>query len=289
MRFCGGYFFPVFVLVLFFISACELINPEEDIPAYINIDTVMLHTNRVTQGDNTHRIKDVWVDVDGVRLGTFEVPVRFPVLAEGSHRVLIMAGIWDNGIEGTRDIYPFYSRIEFDTVFTAAEIIEYTPVFHYSSAAKFDGWREDFESTLLTIESSDLSDTSIVLETDPSDMYNQFGAIYLTDSKNYYEAVNKTSVPVPTGSSDIYLELDYKTNNEFIIGLIINYVNTSPEVNPIVTINPKDEWNKIYINMTSYIKQATNPLSLNFYIRASKAPTVDEGQIYIDNIKLVNF
>ncbi|HRC92920.1 MAG TPA: hypothetical protein PLQ16_12225, partial [Bacteroidia bacterium] len=45
-------------------QACNLINPAEPTPAYIQIDTINLTTNLTTQGSASHKIVDAWVYVD---------------------------------------------------------------------------------------------------------------------------------------------------------------------------------------------------------------------------------
>ena len=57
----GSRLLPV---ILVFVAACNAINPEEEIPAYIEINTMNVSSNYVTQGTNSSKITDVWVYAD---------------------------------------------------------------------------------------------------------------------------------------------------------------------------------------------------------------------------------
>src|SRR3954471_3898254 len=88
-----------------FTGACLLAfsgcNKEEPIPVYVHIEKISLvanpdgFVNSVTgdEGSLSSKISDAWVYVDEQLVGCFELPVTFPVLAEGTHTVKIRAGI----------------------------------------------------------------------------------------------------------------------------------------------------------------------------------------------------
>ena len=48
------------LLVISMLSSCNLINPEEQAPSYLELKTFQLSTNYTTQGTNSHKIKDAW-------------------------------------------------------------------------------------------------------------------------------------------------------------------------------------------------------------------------------------
>ncbi|MDQ3048944.1 MAG: hypothetical protein M3R27_15445, partial [Bacteroidota bacterium] len=112
---------------LLFLSSCEIYNPAEQIPAYIRVEKFILTTDNFSQGSNSHKITDVWVYVDEILVGCFELPVTIPVLYEGSHQVKLRAGIKVNGISASRAPYPFYTIHEQTVDFQPTKKITLTP------------------------------------------------------------------------------------------------------------------------------------------------------------------
>ena len=69
------------------LCSCELINPPEDIPAYISINSFDLDPETgdnpiINEKTKPHDINGVWLNIDGNIQGSYELPVTFPVLAE---------------------------------------------------------------------------------------------------------------------------------------------------------------------------------------------------------------
>src|SRR6266481_1051492 len=89
----------------FVVASCNIINPAEPIPSYLQVDNITLHTDLSTQGSSSSKISDVWVTVDGLVQGIYELPAKFPLLFDGSHRVQLKGGIILNGISDTRAPY----------------------------------------------------------------------------------------------------------------------------------------------------------------------------------------
>ena len=89
-------FITYYLLLILSMSSCEIINPEIKIPSYMHIDSISLNTDYPTQGTNSNKITDAWIYIDGKLTGTFQMPVTFPILAEGNHNLTIRAGIIAN-------------------------------------------------------------------------------------------------------------------------------------------------------------------------------------------------
>ena len=88
------------VLVLF--TACEIINPEEDIPSFICI-------NEFEYAEvGTAKIVDAWIYIDNDLQGIYPIPNTIPILKNGEQKLYIAPGIKKNGISSTRANYPFY-------------------------------------------------------------------------------------------------------------------------------------------------------------------------------------
>src|SRR5258706_10210629 len=81
--------------------SCNIINPSEQIPSYLKVNSFILHTD-TSQGSSSSKFTDVWVTVDGLAQGAYEMPAKFPLLFSGTHTVHFRAGIMLNGIAEMR-------------------------------------------------------------------------------------------------------------------------------------------------------------------------------------------
>jgi hypothetical protein len=274
------FLFPLFSI---FIASCDFINPEEGIPAFIAIDTVLLNTIAHSEGPNNHNISDVWVSVNGDFIGVFELPAKFPVLMEGSAEIFIAAGIKNNGIAASRVRYPFYTRFEIDTVLIPEQTITLTPTFQYYP--EIIQWFENFNDPGISLDTTYISDVAIH---DSTANGSTVAAIILKGDQDDFQAVSISSFTFPEPSASLYLEMDYKCNQEFIFGLVIRMPGNT-DMAPVMQINPIDKWNKIYIDLTYISTTNYSADDYSVYFAATKSDTLDRAEILIDNIKLVHF
>ncbi|MBI4647849.1 MAG: hypothetical protein HY738_14975 [Bacteroidia bacterium] len=281
-------FFQSFFISVLLTYSCGLINPDEPIPAYLRIDTVLFTTNAVTQGENTHKITDIWVDVDGKRIGTFEIPAIFPVITEGNHRLLIMAGIKNNGISSARKIYPFFTQIRIDTFFTPEAILELTPEFNYKPEAILDDWLEGFNDPGISLDTTSFSNTCIIVINDPRNLSNRIGAVFFDSQHSRFECIKSEEMDIPGNNSEIYLELDYENDVDIQVGILIRTTGSIVN-NRIVGINKSSCRNKMYIDLTSYIRSQSNAYGYKVYFSAQTEDGQTQAKIYMDNIKIVHF
>lgn len=271
-------------------TACKKDIPNGGIPAFIQIDTIKVTTN-ANQGSASHHVTDAWIFVDGEPLGAFQLPCKIPVLKEGVHTILVRGGIKMNGISATRIPYPFYQFYQVDTRLTKDSITKISPTITYFPEIQFP-YIEDFTSGGISLISDPVkSDTDLVRLTSGPDLYQgPCGALYMppgkVDTALFY--MNST-VELPGGGNPVYLELDYKNNFPFVMGL---YVNTPTSViqKQLFQFNNSDHWNKIYINLTDYISEETQAVDFKLFFGAIKIgeDTTKDAQIFIDNIKLVH-
>jgi len=278
------------------ISSCEIINPEETIPSYIRINQIDLKSE-YGQGTSSHKITDAWIYVDDELIGAFELPATFPVLSEGNHEIIIKPGIELNGIAPTRAIYPFYRPIIKNINLSKDSIIVLDSLFTLKTAyygdTKFP-WsnvgQEDFEESGVSIDSTYRSETGITVTSLDVFEGNNSGLVTLYDSINFFEAKSIEAFDLPGGGSYVFLELNYKTNNHFTVGVFANNLFTGESSqHPIFVINPNNEWNKIYINLTPTVSRETQALDFNIFFGALLDDDVGKAEIYFDNIKLVHF
>ena len=269
-----------------FFSSCNVINPDEKIPAYIHIDKIDLTTTYATQGSSSNKITDAWLFVDDKTIGVFELPATIPVLVtNGDHKINIQPGVKMNGISATRLGYAFYQICTTTADLKIGEKVTVNPVTSYHPTLSFD-WKEDFEGFGISlIKGTASTDTVAKKTTNPADVFEGSGCaiIVLDGAKTYYEGVSSASFSIPQGSTT-FLELNYRSNNSFIVGL---YAGASTTPNPAISIKASESWNKIYINLSALVN-TLNATSYTVFIAMPKEDGVSTAQLFLDNIKLIH-
>ena len=282
---------PGIFLILFFlivVASCEIINPAEPVPSYLHFNSIALQTDTATQGSSSNRITDVWLYVDDQPLGAYEMPVRIPVLKEGNHEIKIRAGVMVNGIAATRVYYPFYNFFTATVNLSSGSVLDISPVVTYYSGTVFS-LNENFSSTGNLFSNTTLSDTTIQIINNSSDCFeNQTAKVYLDEQHTVFECASVNALSLPTNGHPVYIEMNYKTNTEFTVGV---FVITSTQVNniPVITVRINSDWKKIYINLSE--ATSSNPTALGFkpYIHMVRNSATGDSQLFLDNIKVVHF
>ncbi|MEM1325127.1 MAG: hypothetical protein AAGI23_04185 [Bacteroidota bacterium] len=276
------------------LASCELVNPEEAIPAYIQIDTIQFVNNSAARGTAQQKIVEAWVTVDDDFLGTYDLPATIPVLKSGAANVIVRPGIKDNGIGSLSEIYTFFRPFETSVTLSPTETAILQPSTSYISDINF-AFVEDFESGVNWFTDDLDGDSVTVIQTTTEDVFegNQSGVIRLTSANPIVEVATdfgRQFRDLQTKGVEVYLEMHYKTDVELAIGAIGHQEGVfTPEekiYEPILF--PKSDWNKVYLNLS----QAVFTLqSVGFQITflAGLDPGQESGDIYIDNIKLIHF
>ena len=273
----------VFFVVVLFLSC----NKEEPIPAYIHIDKInLVATDPANQGSNSNKIIDAWIYIDDQLVGAFEMPCTVPVLYYGDHTVKVFAGIKENGIAETRIEYPFYFRYETALSLTAGVITTITPTVNYSTGADFT-WIEEFENFSIAVCDSGTSDTIMTQTT--AEVFEGTGSGGVNLSSGVYYGVSCNKYILPKQEAPVFLELDYKCNSEFNVGIVGYASNNLVDVQQIaLTLRPTTGWNKVYVNLSNEISFALNSVKFGIFFSMVKNQDVSVSQIYIDNVKLIN-
>lgn len=263
------------LLLVTIITSCEK-EDINNIPSYITINSITLDEN------STHNITDAWVYIDDDLQGVYELPANFPLLVEGEHKLRIKAGIKDNGIASTRVPYPFYSSyIVEDTIFNSEETMLITPIVYHLYNPE-DIFHEDFETGL------NLDTDSITFSIDninPID--GNYSITTLTDSILLTEIITDELVNLPQAGAPVYLELDYRCNTQFLVGLYVNFPQSSVLKKDLLWINPKENWNKIYVNLTSTVSESVGADFFKVFIGVQRDFTRDTNTVYLDNLRII--
>lgn len=274
-----------------FLIGCK----QDDItPSWLSIDEFTLTTNVETQGANSHGITDAWIFMDGRSLGVFELPCKIPVLDEGTHNFIIFPGIKNNGISDTRIRYPFYNTFETEGFLTLNDTLHLSPSTTYKATTEFS-FNEDFEDPGISFVKGPTSDTDMIFIFDPEivEYGEKCGGIFLTNPDSVYAGSTISSMNLPKGE-DVFLELDYKNNNYLAMGVIARFPDGSvTEHTPLIVMNPQpngeEVWKKIYVDLKEDVSFEVGASSYEIYFLSVKDDELDEGQIYLDNIKVVHY
>lgn len=283
----------LFLFTLLSIGSCSFFDKSEDTPSYIHIRKFTVTSNS-TQGTNSNNITDAWVFVDGNSLGVFELPCTIPVLADGNSRITLYAGIKDDGISAIRKIYPFYTNYVEDRFLTRGLVDTISPTCTYFDPPLCNINKEEFEDAGVKFVADPTSAGNVVKTNAAGEVFeDQFsGKITMTASDLLVKAFYNVNFLFPGNGAQAYVELDYKNNMEFTIGMEVtepsNVVQTD---NTIVTPSYDDNdnliWKKIYINLTELINLHPNATNYRIYIKTVNPEASNGLFVLLDNFKVV--
>lgn len=273
-------FLPIIYLV-FSLNSCDTFDPEAEVPAYFQIDSVLVETTS-EQGVSAHRITDVWFNLDGSNVGVFETPTRFPVIAKGRRLISIGAGVKKTGVNDLRIRHPFYERIKDTIDFVGTEVIKYTPKFKYIKDIKF--WIEDFQDPGIDFHTNDSTNYMMQID-DPDNPNNKIGQVILPDSVTGF--INYTDESFVLQTTSVFMEFDYKSTHTIGVGIIVTHPNGQKEsVSPFALIKPKEDWNKLYFNLGEQFAQYPSATEYEVFFFYSGAKD-QISEFYVDNFKIL--
>lgn len=280
------------LFMVFTFSACNLINPKEQIPTYLHLEPFIFNNpDSNYTGSTTYEIPSAWVYVDDIAVGTFDLPCTAPVLMSKTGKVKIVPAVVNQGIKSYVIQYPFYQSDTTTIFYNPGKIQNYNPKTSYSKDLTSNAFKlkVNFEEGLLFKNLS--GDTTILLEKDPAKVRSGSGsgAIYLKSPQKWTESI--TSNYFESTQNACYLEFDYKGTLPFQIGL--QGENSEGEIygEYVAGFYPKDNWGKIYIDISPFMK--ANKTYSKIYIKVRS--TLEEfdgkytdGYVLLDNIKVIS-
>ncbi len=271
-----------------YLSGCDTINPHEQVPTYVHIDSFSFKQTGDSFGTNSHKITNIWVYVDNNEIGAYTMPCTFPVISDKPFELRVAPGIDFNGLSGLKGIYPFYTFDSTTINPQPGKIVQFAPKTKYTSATRvllnlnFDSGRPPF------VKFSGNGD-SLHKATDPNYIFEGAGAayLYLDSNKKYSENTSTVYFNAEVGQN-VYLELNYKCSIPFTVGLVTTNSTGDPITSYFAGINAKDSWNKIYITLQDFINSYQgHPYYI--IIRAGTDNDEKNGYIAIDNLKVIAF
>lgn len=287
LRFSSG-------LILMSFGACNIINPDESVPAYLHIPKITLTTNG-NQGAASNQILDGWVYINDALLGVYELPATIPVIKTGYVKVEIRAGVRKNGQGNLRMYYPFYEGYIKYTNLLPKTIDTLGPInISYKANTKFE-FIEDFDepSTKFELYKHGAQDTFYRVTGIPFAWGGSGGSaiIEIKNDTTIAEITTLNQYLLPGSGSEVYLEMDYRTNYQFTTGFYVTQGNSGDvEQVPILSLYPTDTtWHKLYLSLKEDIANQDPNSKYKIFFGSARSSTTYTPKIYIDNIKLVRF
>ena len=288
-----------FLSFLFLVSimgqfGCGFLDNDAPTAMFLDIPSVSISANS-EQGEPVHKITDVWVNAtvgnEIKSLGVYPLPARVPLIIDDLDKVdvTIFPGIRNNGRTSVAFQYKLMSAEGYTFDAVAGETIEIKPVFKYSENAKFD-FIEDFEvGNIFTFKGQSSGNGTLVTTTEEASTGQKSGKITVTQNDPLVEVGTfLTFDNADNGKADAYLELDYKNDIPFVIGIYKTQNNLiTPTYDVIIT--EKDEWNRIYIDLSLVLADPSVTSYRAMVFVSLTDSNKAEGNVYLDNVKLVHF
>lgn len=276
------------LITLMVLSACNLINPEEPIPAYVHIPAIDFVTTNPSQGTAKQQITDAWVFLNDELVGAFPVPSTFPIIASGRKRLTVRPGIILNGIGATRNFNPFFIGLDTQINFVGKQIDTLRITAQYNPDTQFR-WSDDFEQQSTDLIRANNSDTTFRIEKALGVPFEGSGCLAFEvdlNRPNIRIESNKRFTR-PNNFAAVFWEMHYKNEVPFNIGIVVYTQGGSRFAYPLVRLNASSEWKKVYLNISDGIFQLNAGDSFSLYLTTETVLGPKAGQVLIDNIKLM--
>ena len=224
-------------------------------------------------------------------MGSYTLPAEVPVITSGESEIIVFPGIRANGIKSTPDIYPFYAEYRLEQNLTPGKRYEINPTTTYIDNAKFS-FIEPFEGTNILVTEEDGNPmTKVVLDENVVFEGNSSARLTVSKENEDLEVFSITKYgDIPLDGRPVYIELNYKNDAPFTMGLVGSENGNSSFPNYFYIFKPQEDWNKIYIDLTEQIKVSGFPnYQIAFQVLQPPNAEQESHSVYMDNLKLVHF
>lgn len=279
----------ILCVVCFWGAGCNIINPKEDIPTYVRIDSFTFKSdNPGLTGTTRQDITAVWAYLDGQNLGVFELPAEIPILMDGTKELQLAPGVNEQGMLDYKLQYPHFAFYKTNITADPGKTITLQPETKYIEDLKY--WRTDFESGNTFQKLS--GDTAIRLVSGIDSVFEggKAGCISLNANADVpYRTSESFSLIDFIPGQNAYLEIHYKGNLPFAVGILAALNNGSNTSTYLAGIKPRDEWGKFYVNISQYTSQYPSALNFSVLIRVAMEDGQTDGYVLLDNIKVISY
>jgi hypothetical protein len=287
-------------MALSVLSGCEIINPTEDTPSYLQINSIPLDPRKNASenyGSASNNIVDAWVFANKKIIGCFELPATIPILAEGNVEIDVYAGIYGDGQKAARFPFSFYSQYDTTVVLQPGKVTNIAPKVHFEPRTKFPfDIYEDFTAFPSTPAIRVVSGTAYKLEVNQDSLADfkyangKVGVVYgVAGQTKYLELESLFNGKLPQGNAPVFLEFDYRSTRPFKVGVEATPVGGSAEQILDLTLNPTRKWTKMYVNLTEEVN-ITGLQNANFRMLWQVDLNGNPRDYFaIDNIRLIHY
>ena len=132
---------------------------------------------------------------------------------------------------------------------TTRDTFKINPTISYLSGAHFQQL-EDFDDASLTLQTTNVSNAPLVItpQADPDSYEGNSGKCTLDSSHTFFEIASSTPFVLPL-DIPAYLELNYKCDVDFTIGVFITTLNGIIK-SDLISVRASSEWKKIYVTLS---------------------------------------
>lgn len=283
---------------MLFLGTGILSNCSEDtsfVPAYLEIKQIDVDASGI-EGNSIHEIVGIQPVHNGQSMGTFPIPCKIPINADGTVKMQFVAFVKNNG--NSSNWVPYRTLIYLDTQinFTREKSTVFTPKFSYRSNTEVS-WQEDFESgnsTLVPVRLNKGDSTSIESRNfDLNGKYSGNTRVFVTkfgpnDSLKYIDLSIFDKIPsLPNDGREVFMEFDVKS--DLVVTLAIKRYNSSGSAYvQYMSVNPtKGNWKRIYSNLIYEVQGQPADTKYEIYFSIDKPEGFSGNrEILIDNIRL---
>lgn len=270
-------------LILSFFTSCKKYQASKN-AFFIEPGKISVYTT-ANQGSREHKISDLWVYVNGNFKGVYPIENKIPIASEGKNvNIIVFPGIKNNGISDTRVPWPIYNQIQIDTLVENGKTISRNFTFTYNSTTTFK-WMEDFDNqgqSLVKSSNSSVASVSLKSISNQESIEGKYLELTILAGGDYAQIETFTAFEMPKANPNVYLELNYKSNNPFVLGLI----GDNSAIKDVFKFNVANEWKKSYIQLAGVVNNEpiSNSYKICFYMPKTDAET---PRLLLDNLKLV--
>jgi hypothetical protein len=283
----------LFILAAGSFTGCNLIDPKEVTPTYVHIDSFTFYRNPTLPASLTlsHQINSVWVFYNDNPIGVYDLPVTFPVMATGTGKLTIAPGISVSGMNNYLARYPFYMSDTLTIQPQPGKVMSIKPrTTYFPTIRNYPAGGINFEDLITRFDLVSGS-VPIAISGDSSDVCEGYGSGLIalnrpndTLSENSWN----TTFSVPLGA-DAYIELNYKGNTPFYIGLQANMNNGGIYMKRYLTgVYASDHWQKFYLAIKDFVAQYQAD-NYTLFIKAALPADQATGRVLLDNIQVIYF
>lgn len=272
-------------------GACNIINPKEPIPTYLQLEPFAFsNPDSSFTGSASHQITSAKIFIGSAAAGVYDLPCTVPLIMGKDEIIQIVPMVMNQGLKSYVTPYPFYALDSISLKYAPGQVTNHIPKTRYLSTLTRTSFRLKInfeEGNLFRLGSGD---TGIYLTSDPKYVIEgkYSGLLYMDQNHKNTECISTNYFELPT--SACWLELEYKCSVPFQVGFRGEDASGNVKEAYSAGFYPKEEVNKVYIDVSTFTNQYTS-LS-RFYLKIRSSMDDDdgkykEGYIVLDNFKVI--